>query len=106
MATCVNCKDTAEHAYLGIQYCNRHLPRFLRNANGKPKGSVTKIVAAPQETKLFEDRVVEIPTAGEVVIDVKPEEEVVVEEVVEEVPSEVPSPATVASKKKAATKAD
>jgi hypothetical protein len=34
MTTCANCVSDATYDYLGIKYCNSHLPRFLRKKDG------------------------------------------------------------------------
>lgn len=34
MSTCANCADAAAYNYVGITYCKKHLPRFLRTKNG------------------------------------------------------------------------
>jgi len=50
MTTCANCVTTALYSYVEIPYCERHLPRFLRDRYGKPNQLVAVIVPATATT--------------------------------------------------------
>jgi hypothetical protein len=94
MTTCANCVSDAKYDYIGITYCEKHLPRFLRDRNGFPGKHVTIL-----EVNVHGTPFVFVPPAP-------PVEFFIVEETVEEpveVVKETPKPQP---KKKAATKAN
>lgn len=53
MITCANCVSEASWNYLGTKYCDKHLPRFLRNRDGSVKESVKLVAPASEPTVLF-----------------------------------------------------
>lgn len=87
MTTCANCKTAALYTYITTPYCDRHLPRFLRDRYGKPNHLVSKTVAVAKQATI---NPVTVPTTVEPL-----EEPEVYAEVAEEAP-----------KKKAAPKAE
>lgn len=48
MVKCANCVEEACCEYVGIKYCEKHLPRFLRTKTGV--SSAVKSLAAVEET--------------------------------------------------------
>ena len=97
MITCANCNDPAIYQYLTISYCERDLPRFLRDRNGKPVASVQMPAVSYVPTNIDLDLVPDFPEAGQTTLFT---EEPVVESPVEDAVEE-PLPV----KKKAASKA-
>ena len=64
MDTCANCTRLAEYRYYNISYCSGHLPRFLRDRNGKvtPIVEVIEKVVVPEvivATQLFPEIILE-----------------------------------------------
>lgn len=69
MTTCANCKSEAVHQYrvtpeFKIDYCNSHLPNFLRGQQkaGLLKPAVVVVEEAVVEEPIVEEPVVEEPT--------------------------------------------
>lgn len=101
MTTCANCKTPSIYQYLTTPYCEKHLPRFLRDRHGKAVASVKKSVAASVSTKVDPGLVPDFPEAGKTTpVTEEPVVEAPVQEVVEIVVEES------APKKKAAPKAE
>ena len=101
MTTCANCKTPSIYQYLTIPYCEKHLPRFLRDRHGKAVSSVKKSVPVSVSTKVDPGLVPDFSEAGKTTVIIEePVVEAPVEEVVEPVIEES------APKKKATPKAE
>ena len=107
MSTCANCKTDAIYSYLMLTYCNRHLPRFLRDRQGKPNNLVSVIVAESRRSTVDYSLVPDVlePVVEPAVV-VAPVEEVLEAVEPEEVAVITEDAFDKTPKKKAAPKAD
>lgn len=102
MTTCANCVSDAKYTYVGIQYCEKHLPRFLRDRSGLPGNDVVVLGNALNAAPVLPAPPVEIISA-EILEEVAEE---AYAEPVEETVKEVEEAPKTQPKKKATPKAD